>query len=27
MTTRAAGSSALVDADLPDDQVDPPADQ
>ena len=27
MTTRAAGSSALVDADLPDDQAYPPADQ
>jgi hypothetical protein len=27
MTTRAAGSSALVDADLPDDQPDTPADQ
>jgi len=27
MTTRAAGSSALVDADLPDDQADRPADQ
>jgi hypothetical protein len=27
MTTRAAGSSALVDADLPDDQADRPVDQ